>query len=191
MKTKILFFLILSLALFSCTTQKIVVNQSKLPENLGVYLTNSGKIDDADFNSFIDTTKIFIDSYNMENHKFKLYYSGIDSNSVMINFTSNKYATPGKQALGVVVSVLGAATLVATLATPEIGYYAVFWYNPKNTSVINVSLTKDLDPTMKKYVRSFSTKHQFQSLDMQKEKQKKMYYSYLGQIISEIENNAQ
>jgi hypothetical protein len=191
MKIKILIYSFLSIILFGCTTQKIVVNQSKLPENLGVYLSNSGDIDEYDYRAFIDTTKVFIDSYNLENHRFKLYYSEIDSNSVKIDFTSNKYATRGKQALGVIVTGLGIATFVATLATPEIGYYLIFWYNPKNSTVINVSLTKDIDPSMKKYIKSISTRHQFQSLDLQKEKQKKMYYSYLSQIMSEIENNAE
>ena len=147
-------------------------------------------IEEIDFQSFVNSTHQFIEIYNAERqHMFKLYFSPIDSNSINIDFKSNKYVTSNKQTLGVFVTLLGVATFAATVAS-EAPFYLIFWYNPRNSTVMNVSLSRNIDPSVKNYIRAVSTRHQFQNLEKQKEKQPKAYFTFLGQMMKEIEKYA-
>ena len=189
MKTKSVFFLILSSLIISCTNTKIVVNKNNLNDSLGIHLVNGANIDENDFKTFTDATNQFINTFNSEQHRFELFYSQIDSNSVNINIASNKYVTTDKQAIGAIVTVLGVATFVVT-ASSSAGFYLIFWYNPHNQTIVNVSLSKEIDPSMKQYVRVISTRHKFQSLEKQKEKQKDAYFELLKIIMNEIESSS-
>ncbi|MFO7828716.1 MAG: hypothetical protein R6V23_08865 [Bacteroidales bacterium] len=188
MKTTKILFIILSFFIFSCKTAKIAQNVTYLPDNLGIQVVNSANIEENDFETFIDATKQFINTYNAEQHKFDLFYSQIDSSSIKIDIISNKYVTPGKQALGAGVTALGIVTTVALISNPEIGYVVWWYYNPHNSTVMNVALTKDIDPSMTKYARTISTRHKFQNLEKQKEKQIVGYINSLSLIMNEIEN---
>ena len=190
MRSKIFYIVFLSLLLVSCASSKIAVDKNFLPYDLGIHLTNNAGLTEGDYIFFVDATNEFIDAYNIEQHDLKLHYAQVDNSSLNINLVSNTYVTSKQQALGVVVTVLGFATFAATMAIPEVPFYLIFWYNPHNKTVINVSFAENIDPSMKQYVRTISTRHKFQNLEKQKEKQKVAYYNMLGVIMEEIEGTS-
>lgn len=174
MNTKAPILLVITLLIASCVPQKIIVNSNNLSASVGLHPENSGLINENDFQNYIVTTKLFIEQYYLETHTLQLYYSDSDTNTVIIDFISDRYVTSGQQAAGVAVTGLGIATCIATLLNP-VGFTLIFWYNPKNNALVYVSLSPDLEPSGTFYPRTFISRHQFQNIEKQKDKQQEMY----------------
>jgi hypothetical protein len=177
--------LILCLLSSCATQQKLSVKNGELPERLGVHLVKSANISTEDWQNFSLETDKFINDYNLTDRKFKLYPALTDSNSVKININENNYVTKGQQMTGVFVTAAGIITPILMIAK-RAPIYVSFSYNPKNKIGISKSLSKDLDPSNKQIPVAINTRHQFQSLDRQKEKQKIAYLAFLYNLMNEI-----
>jgi hypothetical protein len=186
MKKYIGILFILSL-MSSCVTQQkpLTITNGKVSDKLGIYIVKSPNISQDDWQNFSLETFQFINDYNLNERKFKLYPSLTDSNSVRIIINENSYVNKGQQVAGVLVTIAGIITPIIMIAK-KTRFYVTFSYTPKNEIAISKSLSNDLDPSNKVVPVKINTRHQFQSLEKQKEKQKVAYVSFLYQLINEI-----
>ncbi len=184
-----LFYLFLSVLLFSgCVSQKLTIKNDVLPEKLGINIENNAGISDEDWQYFELATDSFIQYYNNTNSAIKLYKTHKDNNAIMLNFMRNEYVTKDKQILGVFVTLAGIATPFVLIAA-QAPFWIAFWYLPKNVTIINKSLTVDLNPENKIITTQIRTGHGFKNLNAQKIRQRDAYFNYLKNLIAEIDKS--
>ncbi len=171
--------------LASCSMSRSIGNKAPIPENFGVYLTNTCVLDSSDFFQFQQHTQKVINSFNYEGNEFSLYLSDIDSNSIIIDIEKVKLSSPLRMAAGPVVTGLGLATLAVTLAGPY-DFFFVFWYFPKNHSEVAIYFSKDLDEEQEKVVYLNSTPHNYQKKFEQMERQQEAYEYLLRSVFSDL-----
>ncbi len=188
MKKRYFIILIFIVLISACNSNRLIIEQD-IPRELGIHLINEGEIDNADFQIYVDATNQFIEEHNKMRNYLNLYYSDVDSNSLNVYIVKNSYVTESQQAIGIAITALGVGVLAATLLS-DTGFWLVFWYSPVNKAVLGAEFSDDIDSLQKSFtVKTIQTRHRFENLKDQKEKQKKAYSNFLYQTIFNIEAN--
>lgn len=180
--TNTFLFLFILVLVVGCVPRKLIITSQRMPETLGIRMVNNAAISQDDWKRYTSATDSFIQKYNHENQLFKLYLTSKDSNSVKLDFMANSYAGKKQQNLGLLVTAAGIVTPFL-LAAFEAPFIVAFWYIPRNNTTLWSSLSTDLNQADKKVIQNIQTRHQFKSLEKQKEKQKNAYFNYLNTMV--------
>ena len=187
MRTTCIYPFLLAGILFlgGCASQPVLIKQGSQPDTLEVCIDFAVKLDSDEKLAHLDAVNTFINNYNNQQmpHYKLLSCSKGESRAVTLIIQNTRYVPPGEQALYVLVSTAGIASLVN-------GGLGFAWAGFSTTS-LGVKLSADIADTPNTVYRQFSSSPYFYELASVKIKHMNKFQSFMFGLFDELKQSGQ